>query len=176
MRDAQTLLDQLIAVSDGTVNEEDLNLLLGAARGEDLDLLISQLLAGESAKAIESLDRIISGGVSAATLLEQLVGHVRAMMLIQTCGSASPAVQRLGLVTAAIESQAATISVEKSMRIAQILMASQQALRHGVDPRLQVELACVRIARLGEILDIEGLLRRIERLERSGSSVTPNPR
>ncbi len=176
MRDAQTLLDQLIAVSDGTVNEEDLNLLLGAARGEDLDLLISELLTGESAKSIESLERIISGGVSAATLLEQLVGHIRAMMLIQTCGAQSPAVQRLGLITAAIESQAATITVEKALRIAQILLASQQALRHGVDPRLQLELACVRIARLGDVLDVDGLLKRIERLERSASSVSANPR
>ena len=32
------------------------------------------------------------------------------------------------------------------------------ALRHGVDPRLQLELACVRIARLGEVLDVDGLL------------------
>ena len=62
------------------------------------------------------------------------------------------------------------------MRIAQILIASQQALRHGVDPRLQTELACVRIARLGDVLDVEGLLRRIERLERSGSGVSANPR
>jgi DNA polymerase-3 subunit gamma/tau len=176
MRDAQTLLDQLIAVSDGAVNEEDLNLLLGAARGEDLDLLMSQLLAGESAKALESLDRISSGGVSPATLLEQLIGHIRAMMLMQTCGASSPAVQRLGLVTAALESQAAAITVEKTLRIAQILVASQQALRHGVDPRLQAELVCVRIARLGDVLDVEGLLKRIERLERSASSVSANPR
>jgi DNA polymerase III gamma/tau subunit len=118
---------------------------------------MSQLLAGESAKALESLDRISSGGVSPATLLEQLIGHIRAMMLMQTCGASSPAVQRLGLVTAALESQAAAITVEKTLRIAQILVASQQALRHGVDPRLQAELVCVRIARLGDVLDDEGL-------------------
>ena len=44
MRDAQTLLDQLIAVCDGEVIEEDLNLLLGAARGGDLDLVVNDLL------------------------------------------------------------------------------------------------------------------------------------
>jgi len=49
-------------------------------------------------------------------------------------------------------------------------------LRHGVDPRLQLELACVRIARLGEVLDIDGLLRRLERLERSGAGSPAHPR
>lgn len=176
MRDAQTLLDQLIAVSEGVINEEDLNLLLGAARGEDLDALLGDLLTGDAAKALGALERISAGGVSATTMFEQLIDQVRALLLIQTCGATSPAVQRLGLTTATLESRAAAITPEKVMRIAQILMASQQALRHGVDPRLQMELACVRIARLGEVLDVEGLLRRIERLERTPTGAASHPR
>lgn len=176
MRDAQTMLDQLIAVSDGTVNEEDLNLLLGAARGEDLNEFLGDLLNGDAAKALAALERISSGGVSAATLLGQLIDQVRALLLIQTCGVNSPAVQRLGLTTSTLESRAAAVTPEKVMRMAQILIASQQALRHGVDPRLQLELAAVRIARLGEVLDIDGLLRRIERLERVPTGTAAHPR
>lgn len=175
MRDAQTMLDQLIAVSDGTVNEEDLNLLLGAARGEDLNEFLGDLLNGDAAKALAALERISSGGVSAATLLGQLIDQVRALLLIQTCGVNSPAVQRLGLTTSTLESRAVAVTPEKVMRMAQILVASQQALRHGVDPRLQLELAAVRIARLGEVLDIDGLLRRIERLERAPLGTAAHP-
>src|SRR4051812_20658777 len=80
MRDAQTLLDQLIAVSAGTVSEEDLTLLLGAARGGDLEALAEHLVAGKAAEAIASLDRVCSGGVAPATLLDQLVDHFRAIM------------------------------------------------------------------------------------------------
>ena len=58
MRDAQTLLDQLIAVSDGEIHEEDLNLLLGAARGDDLNAVVESLLAGKAGDAIAALDRI----------------------------------------------------------------------------------------------------------------------
>ncbi len=176
MRDAQTMLDQLIAVSDGTVNEEDLNLLLGAARGEDLNEFLGDLLNGDTAKALAALERISAGGVSASTLLGQLIDQVRALLLIQTCGVNSPAVQRLGLTTATLESRAAAVTPEKVMRMAQILVSSQQALRHGVDPRLQLELAAVRIARLGEVLDIDGLLRRIERLERAPTGTAVHPR
>ncbi len=176
MRDAQTMLDQLIAVSDGTVNEEDLNLLLGAARGEDLNEFLGDLLNGDAAKALAALERISSGGVSASTLLGQLIDQVRALLLIQTCGVNSPAVQRQGLTTAMLESRAAAVTPEKVMRMAQILVASQQALRHGVDPRLQLELAAVRIARLGDVLDIDGLLRRIERLERAPTGTAAHPR
>jgi len=170
MRDAQTLLDQLIAVSDGEIHEEDLNLLLGAARGDDLNAVTEALFAGKGGDAIGALDRIIAGGVAPSTFLEQLVDHIRLLLLIQTCGSTSPTVARLGTASPAAEAQAKATAPEKLLRTAQVLLASQQALRQGVDPRLQLELACVRIAHLGPVQDLDLLLRRLERLE---SATTP---
>ena len=96
MRDAQTLLDQLIAVSEGEAIEDDLNLLLGAARGGDLELVVDHLLAGNASPAIEAIDRIVAAGVAPATFLDQLVDHARTVLLVQACGAESPAVRRLG--------------------------------------------------------------------------------
>ncbi len=177
MRDAQTLLDQLIAVSTGTVDEEDLNLLLGAARGGDLSQVLEHLVAGAASAAIEALDRICAGGVAPATFLDQLLDQVRSMMLVQACGKDSPAVRRLGTCTPALEAQAKQATAEKTMRMCQILIGSQQALRQGVDPRLQLELAFVRIAGLGQLVDADTLLRRIERLEQApAGAAAANPR
>lgn len=176
MRDAQTLLDQLIAVSDGKAEEEDLNLLLGAARGGDVLAIAEALFAGRAADALAGLDRVIAGGVAPATLLDQLVDHVRLLLLVQACGPDSPAVRRLGTCTPQAEAQAKAATPEKLLRAAQVLMASQQALRQGVDPRLQIELACVRIAHLGPVADLDGLLRRIERLEAAAPAGGSAPR
>jgi DNA polymerase-3 subunit gamma/tau len=177
MRDAQTLLDQLIAVSEGGVDEEDLNLLLGAARGEDLAQVVDHLVAGNAAAAIEALDRVCAGGVAPATFLDQLLDQVRTMMLVQACGKDSPAVRRLGTCTPALEAQAKQATAERTMRTCQILIGSQQALRQGVDPRLQLELAFVRIAGLGQLVDADTLLRRIERLELApAGAAAANPR
>ncbi len=175
MRDAQTLLDQLIAVSGGTVNEEDLNLLLGAARGEDLTALVEALIAGRSADALDRLDRVLAAGVSAGTLIEQLVDHARLLLLIQTCGVDSAPVRRLGTASAAAEAQAKAASPEKLMRLCQILISSQQALRHGVDPRLQLELAFVRIANLGQVADVDALLRRLDRMDQAAATAGGAP-
>ena len=172
MRDAQTLLDQLIAVSDGAITEEDLNLLLGAARGEDLLALSGDLAAGKTAPALETIDRIVSDGVAPATLINQLVDHFRALLLVQACGTDSPAVRRLGVPSAVLAAQAKALSPEKALRICQLLLGSQQALRQGVEARLQLELACVRIAGLGQVADLDTLLRRLERLEAAGPGPT----
>jgi DNA polymerase-3 subunit gamma/tau len=193
MRDAQTLLDQLIAVSSGAgnekgagnetgagsekggVNESDLNLLLGAARGEDLTTMVTQLLAGEAGPALEGLERTAAAGVAPATLLDQMVDHVRAMLLLQACGKDSPALRRLGADVATVTAHAAACTAEKTLRICQLLMGSQQALRQGVDPRLQLELVFVRIAGLGQLVDVENLLRKIERLEPAASGSPARP-
>lgn len=179
MRDAQTTLDQLIAMSDGEITESDLNLLLGAARSDDLQQVVDGLLAGDAAAAITALDRLVAEGVAPATFLDQLGEHLRLLILILTCGPDSPPVKRLGLADDAARRQAEQAGAEKLLRIGQILVGSQQALRHGVDARLQLELAFVRIGQLGQLLDAEGLLRRIERLEKQfsqGGGLVASPR
>lgn len=166
MRDAQTLLDQVIAIAEDRITDDDLDLLLGAARGSDLEDLTGDLLAGNGDEALARLDRLLADGIAPATLLDQMVEHARALLLVQTCGAESGPVQRLGRNTNDLAEQARGASAEKLMRVCQILVASQQALRNGVEARLQLELASVRISRLGQVLDADGLLRRIERLER----------
>lgn len=165
MRDAQTLLDQLIAVSDGTAREDDLDLLLGAARGEDLRDALAQMLDGSSAGALERLDAALAAGASAATVIDQLVEHLRGVMLAQACGAQAAPVRRLGLPVDKLEVLAAKATPEKVLRACQVLTGAQQQLRHGADPRLALEMAAVRIARLGEVVDLERLLTRIERAE-----------
>ncbi|MEK7414855.1 MAG: DNA polymerase III subunit gamma/tau [Planctomycetota bacterium] len=168
MRDAQTLLDQLIAVSDGAASEEDLDLLLGAARGEDLRDMLASMLDGNSAPALERLDAVLAGGASAATVIDQLLEHLRGIMLLQACGPQAPAVKRLGLPIDKLESFAAKATPEKILRACQVLAGTQQQLRHGSDPRLCLDMATVRISRLGEVHDLERLLQRIDRAEAQG--------
>ncbi len=171
MRDAQTLLDQLIAVSDDQVSEGDLNLLLGAARGQDVAELVGHLLDGAAAAALDAVERTAAAGVAPGTLLDQLVDHVRAMLLFQACGRDSAALRRLGADTDTIAGHVGKCTPEKTLRICQLLIGAQQALRQGVDPRLQLELTAVRIAHLGELVDVENLLRKLERIE--GQSPAP---
>ena len=176
MRDAQTLLDQLISISDAEVQEEDLNLLLGAARGNDIELLLEAMLSGDAGKAIEHLDKLVSDGIACTTLLEQLVETVRLMLLVQTCGKDAPIIQRIGSVSDVIQGLCTNHNSDKLLRICQILSGSQQALRQGVDSQLQMEMAIVRIAHMQDMLDVEGLIKRLQRLDQDQGTRSANPR
>lgn len=176
MRDAQTLLDQLISISDGDVQEEDLNLLLGAARGDDIDLLLQAMLTGDAALAISHLDKLCAEGIAGSTLLDQLAESARLMLLVQTCGRDAAVVERIGAVSDTLQELSQSHNSDKILRIAQIFNNSQQALRQGVDPQLQLEMAIVRIAQLRDMLDVEGLIKRLQRLEQEQGSLAAHPR
>ncbi|MFW5828826.1 MAG: DNA polymerase III subunit gamma/tau [Planctomycetota bacterium] len=173
MRDAQTLLDQLLAICDEQITEADLDLLLAAARGEDVEQLAALLSAGDSAAALTRIDALLGSGVSADSLLQQLLDHYRQLMLISTCGRDSKAAARLGIVRDASVEQAKAIPIEKLLRICQILIGAQQAIRHHVDPQLQLELCCIRIARLDQVLDVENVIRHLQRLEAQAGTTSP---
>ena len=173
MRDAQTLLDQLIAGADEDIDEDNLLRLLGAARGEDLGDIYQQLLDGNSASAIEKLDDLAAAGVAPATLLDQLLDHIRLLLLLKHLGAEAPAVRRLGAVTGTALNQAKLLNDGQLLRTCQILVQAKQAVRGGVDSQLQCELSFVHLARIGELSDLEGIMRRLERLEQSGASANP---
>jgi DNA polymerase III subunit gamma/tau len=173
MRDAQTLLDQLLAICEEHITEDDVNLLLAAARGEDVEQLADLLGAGDSPAALTRIDQLLGTGVGADSLLQQLLDHYRQLMLISTCGRDSKAAARLGLITEHACNQAAALPIEKLLRICQILIGAQQAIRHHVDPQLQLELSCIRIARLDQVLDVENVIRHLQRLEAQAGTTSP---
>lgn len=169
MREAQTLLDQLIAMSDGQVSEDDLNLLLGAARSEDVQALISHILGGNHAEALGSTDQLLGNGVAPTTLVNQLIDYFRQMMLVSACGNDHPAVRRLGPTPQAMHDHLKNSGGDKALKICQLLLAARQSIKHGVEPRLQLEMAIVRIAAMGRMVDYETLLKRLQRLESEAS-------
>jgi DNA polymerase-3 subunit gamma/tau len=174
MRDAQTLLDQLIAVADGEPGEADLDLLLGAARGGDVDALLTAIAEGRHKDALERFDAVAAAGVAPATLIDQLVEQLRAALLVQACGAESPVAARLGALGPATRDLAAKLPAERLQRMCQILLGTAQHLRQGSDPRLETELCLVRLAQLHQTVDIDDLLRRIARLETAPAA--PRPR
>lgn len=182
MREAQTLLDQLIAMAEpdaegrAMVAEADLDLLLGAARGTEIESLLGRVLDGDERGALEAVDRLCAEGVSAATLIEQLSERCRLLLLILACGVDSPPVRRSGQADAAAQAQATAAGQEKLLRACQILVGCGQALRHGNDARVQLELALVRLARLGQVLDVDNLLKRLERMEKASGAAPGHPR
>jgi DNA polymerase III subunit gamma/tau len=165
-RDALATLDQLVAFGGSKVELDGVLELLGAA---DADLLFEAVdaVAAEDAKAaLEAIERLARSGRDPAQFARDLLAHLRQLLVIQTTGQ----LPEVFVVTAAdperLRSQASAIGAAALVRTADELAASLTAMREGDDARMAIELALLKAARPDLDPAGEGLLRRVERLEK----------
>ena len=77
MRDAESMLDQLLAASGGQVTEANVRDLLGLADADAVDALVAALAEGDAAAGIAVLDELEDRGRDLGIVLDQAVEVVR---------------------------------------------------------------------------------------------------
>jgi len=77
MRDAESMLDQVLASSGSTVDEPAVRELLGLADADAVHELVSALVDGRAAAGIATLDALDERGRDVAVVLEQVVDELR---------------------------------------------------------------------------------------------------
>jgi DNA polymerase III subunit gamma/tau len=131
MRDAESMLDQLLGAAGGRIDEQQVRDLLGLADGEAVDRLLGALVDGDPIAGIAVLDELDERGRDVAVVLDQVIEALRAELTAGLAAGADPTRQaRL----AAVARRLAAIDPE----------------RRGVGGlRLQVELALFAAAASG---------------------------
>jgi DNA polymerase III subunit gamma/tau len=96
MRDAESMLDQLIASSGERLEEARVRELLGLADAEAVAGFLTALVGGDAAAGIRILDSLDERGRDARIFLDQVVEAVRAeLMVALSAGSGSDQTRRL---------------------------------------------------------------------------------
>ena len=75
-RDSLSLLDQISTLSEGKITAEMVNSAMGLPQDEQIDELLSFYSNGSVADIAMSLRRILSSGVKAETLTEEIIGRI----------------------------------------------------------------------------------------------------
>jgi len=86
MRDALSLLDQVLSMSDGKLTLAMLNHLLGTPRSERIIELAQAIGTGNLAESLLQIDRALSEGLALEQLVEALQRHFRDLMVLRSCG------------------------------------------------------------------------------------------
>src|SRR5947209_1462708 len=83
MRDAQSVLDQLLAFGPDRLTAEHVHHLFGTAGDDRLLALAEALLAHDPKQALRLLDEVASGGLQMGELLDQIVGYWRDLLVLR---------------------------------------------------------------------------------------------
>ena len=123
MRDAESMLDQLLASAGGRIDEAGVRELLGLAEADAVERLVTALIDGDPVAGIAVLDELEDRGRDVGVVLDQVIEAIRGRLTARLTEGADP-------VTTAVLARVAR-------RLAEI-----DPERRGVGGlRLQVELA-----------------------------------
>ncbi|RWR25943.1 DNA polymerase III subunit gamma and tau [Agrococcus lahaulensis] len=175
-RDTLSLLDQLIAGSEGGVTYEHAVALLGFTHGELLDEIVAALSAADAPRLFASIDRVVQTGQDPRRFVEDLLERLRDLIVAHA--ASDPAAILHGVPEdelATLVEQAGGFGAAELSRAADIVAKALTDMAGATSPRLHLELMAARLL-VPESGDPEvGTLARVERLEQRLDGATPAP-
>ncbi|KDA06125.1 DNA polymerase III subunit gamma/tau [Microbacterium sp. CH12i] len=147
-RDTLSLLDQLIAGSDGdSVAYERAVSLLGYTHGALLDEIVDALAIGDAAAAFPAIDRVVQSGQDPRRFVDDLLERLRDLIVIAAVGDGASAVLR-GLAEdelTRMRAQATAYGAARLSRTADVVSAALDDMTGATSPRLHLELMIARV-------------------------------
>ena len=180
VRDALSVLGQLLAGAgkDGVTYDIAVQ-LLGFTDGALLDEAIDGLAARDLGSVFQSIDRLIESGHDPRRFAQDLLERLRDLVVADAVDDGLRAILRNypDDQIDRMRAQAARIGGGNLSRAASIVAEGLNQMRGATAPRLILELIASRIVIAGNDNSDQGLLARIERLERqSGMEAIPAPK
>jgi len=160
MRDAQSLLDQLMAAGKGSVAVEEVSEILGIPDTEVYFSMTDAVGSRDSGAALAAVTAALDSGFDPRDLIDGLVGHLRNLLLVAASGSAD----RLpggGGAYAEQEGPSSSLGEEELVRLLKLGIDAQSAAKWSTQPGLILELALVRMASLDRTVDLEAVLKAL---------------
>ena len=176
-RDAEGLLDQLASFADGPITAARVRELLGSAGSDALLETTDALYERRAADALRVVDRLQNEGKDLSRFVGELVAHLRRLMLLPHAPEIALA-EVGGEERAGLEEQASRIPTAEVVRMIESLGDSLSRAKRGGDPKLELELTFLKLARDYAEPSIDALLGRLETLERAvakGATVATVP-
>jgi DNA polymerase III subunit gamma/tau len=172
MRDAQSLLDQLLAFGGDRLTVEHVHRLLGTASDERVAELAAAVLQRDPRRALELLDKAADEGLQLGELVDQFIAYWRDLMVVNAAGPQAPALSVGSKHRPALAEQANSRTLDTLLAGLDILSSTRGRLRTSNQGRVLVEMALVRLGRLDDLVPLAQLAQAVTAASISAAATT----
>jgi len=164
LRDALSLLDTALAYSGGRLDGASLAELLGASAPERVRAFTAALVTRDPPAALQAIDQAARQGEDLAGLCREVVETARQLLVLKVAPGTGA-----GRLTPA-EMEELTVlgegaSVEELLYLLRVFLEAEGEIRRSPHPRVELEIAAVRVTRRPLPQAIESVLARVEEAE-----------
>jgi DNA polymerase-3 subunit gamma/tau len=147
MRDALSILDQVLAYSDNKLHEQDVLAIFGLASVAEKIALLKELHNGEIAGVISKAEDMLSAGIDIRRLVADLIGVLKDLLIYEKTSS-------VNLLETLDEAQAKDLSrllsPEECSAMITTLLDAQNNFKNVSDVRSLFELTLLQLASVAE--------------------------
>ncbi|MHB8655498.1 MAG: DNA polymerase III subunit gamma/tau [Terriglobia bacterium] len=158
LRDALSLLDQVIASCGDKLDDDRVRQLLGVVPAKFLRELMEGVHAGDSARVLDRASQLAAEGYELAHFCGEFTRFVRNLMVARSCGAASPLLQVPNDERKALGELAKLFSEEDLTRFFQTLLHTEAELKYSREPRFHLELGLMKLVHARRLATLEELI------------------
>ncbi|OHB71595.1 MAG: DNA polymerase III, subunit gamma and tau [Planctomycetes bacterium RBG_16_43_13] len=180
MRDAESLLDQIISYKTNNITIEEVNTVLGIAPQEFISNIVSAIKDGDSKNAMTVIDKVFINGVDVNSFIDQVIERLRQILLIKTCGKNKDLIDDDIDIINIYEKESNYFSTEALLYFIQLLFEAKHRIKDGANMRIVLELTILKLVKSKDIVDIASALKQLESVNSNTQIVfnvsdQPNP-
>lgn len=170
MRDALSLMDQLVSFTGNDIHGEDVSGLLGLVEADLLAEITSAILAADTPGAIDRISRSLSEGYSVDELMDAFISFLRNLLLVVSGASESlrevpeSELRLLGEIAEGVPDLAV-------LNILRIMSNASSEVKRSNLPRVTLETAVMTASKLSSAFSLDRLPGVTDRLIDGGRTV-----
>jgi DNA polymerase-3 subunit gamma/tau len=175
LRDAESLLDQVVAWSNGAVTEQTVRDSLGVADRQALVRVVDAILTCDPTTALRLAGDLYEHGYDPRRLCHDLLEHFRNVTLVKVNPELASLTDLPDHEIAAVQRQAVTRSLEDLQRLFTLTLRAEEDIQKTAYSQLVVEMTLVKLASQPAVFPIENALAQLETLTRALNGQSPQP-
>ncbi|MBA4417307.1 MAG: hypothetical protein C0392_05290 [Syntrophus sp. (in: bacteria)] len=157
LRDAESLLDQIIAFSGTHIAEKDVINIIGIIEKDVLYGIVGSIVEGNLKTGLEMVERALDDGNDVYQLYKGLIAVFRNMLLIKVCDG-MPSFLYLGE-----EEEKRLTALSESLEYYEIqnllhYMLKAEDLLKGIFPKISLEVLYINLFNLSKLRDVEKVI------------------
>src|SRR4030065_2511100 len=165
LRDAQSLLDQVIAYAGKNIRDEDIAEVLGLIDHKILSDTIDALANRDVEQCMGVIEHVYHFGYDLQHFCRELLQYLRNLILMKVSQHPEGLMELPEEELELLRKQAEKLQFDQLNHLFSLLLKGEQEIAQATFPRTMLEMTLIRMATLRPILPIDEMIKKLEALE-----------
>ena len=174
LRDAQSLLDQVISYGGKEIRDEDIVEVLGLIDRKILNDTIEAIADRNPERCMEMIERVYQYGVDLQHFCRELLQYLRHLILIKVSQHPEGLMELLEEEMEILKKQADKFEFDQLNHLFNLLLKGEEEMAQSTFPRTMLEMTLIRMATFRPLLPIDDILKKLDGLGRPHSEGEPS--